>query len=196
MRTTVRNKIKQVIVIQTTIGRRCWVENILKSLEGYNKYPIFVFQTDKSPVYKYLRDYLDCDEIALLHDSMEITDTQLFDILFEDYAGKSVAFFGSANAESLYVPFAIEMGKFKLDLLKKMDIPRVHNKKEDMDYEPIFGNDYFALDQDTVTLFGDNSFDGQEVEKCGRLNRIIKTPYFIKYQGHWEKCMCPETELM
>lgn len=185
---------KQVIIIFTKTHRLGWLNTVMKSLENYHKYPIIVFAWEYHGLPRLL-NFLTCDEFVLLHDSMEITDTRLFDVLFEEHRGRSVAFFGSANQASIFVPYCMGLGKYKYDLIKKLKIPDIKDKKADMAFEYVLGNDYFKLAPDTVTLFNDTYLHQNEIVSLnGRQNKKFATPYFIKYQGHWGEPTEPPNE--
>lgn len=175
---------KQAICIKTTPERYEWLNNMLTSLKGYDKYPIIILSTNHPSYYQYPQ-LINTDEIMLLHDSMVITDTKMFEICFEQHRGKSVSFVGEIKGnKTVYKPFAMGLGKFKTKLLKKIKMPTIRNKEEDYAFEEWFGWAYYKLDPDTELLipdFKEGSMD--PIEMFGTMRTVITTPYFIKYKS-------------
>lgn len=174
----------QIICIKTTPDRYQWLENCMKSLSGYSDYPIIILSTGEPSYPQYLK-YLNFDEIILLPDSLVVLDTSMFDICFKQYKGKSVSFVGTTKKnKSVYVPFAMGLGKYKRSVLEKLDLPIIKNKEEDYEAEKWFGYEYIEEDPETEVLIPDFFEDTQPpIYLFGRMNKVIRTDYFIKYKG-------------
>lgn len=119
------------------------------------------------------------DEFVLLQDTFEILDITLFDRLFNDYPGQSVA----------YNPhFQMYLGKFRREALEKMEIPEVRNKADAVLQEEHFTKEYRAIETTVVfnPAFIDNNFYDSWEERWGRKNLVLKDQYLIKRKGVWD----------
>ncbi len=192
-----RNKEMKAIVFLTHIDRKQWIENALKSLEGYTKYPIVVLVNGCSQInwnlgckivctdnnffeaggLQTLLKYTDIDEFVYLHDSVEIKDTELFDKIFS-----------TPNSVALSARLMMFMGKFKRDILNKMDIPMTKTPVESVLYEDRFGREYCRLDKDIEWL--DPVSDTKIFDsKFGKNVMILENKYLKKYKSKWNMSM-------
>lgn len=121
------------------------------------------------------------DNLLLLQDTCEIVNTDLFDIVFEKYQDKSVAF-SIVNGFWMCC-----IAKYKRSILDKIDMEKFlpHNRLEAFETEWRFTQAYSRLEKDAVILFKDwvdcNVFE----EKYGRINMKIANEYIIKWKAHW-----------
>ena len=125
------------------------------------------------------------DEVFLLHDTCEIKNAYLFDLIFEKYPGISVA---------LTRNFQMHMGKFLRSVLEKVDIPRAKDAWVDADVEESFPPKYIvAADWRYVTLFPGFASVGdwppEREEKFGRLNMVLENEFLKKYKSKWSRNM-------
>lgn len=169
---------KQAIVIATTPSPSDFLPNLLRSMEGYDKYPILVvsdygYELGKI---KFIYEHTDIEEFFLLQESCEIKDTKLFDMVFEKYKGKSVSV--SPHLQSYLV-------KYRRAILDKMEIPVVKSKIESIEQEYEFNKQYKEKDSSLNILFPDLGDKDVFEEKFGRTNMVIENKYIKKYKGTW-----------
>lgn len=173
---------KQAIVIYTHHNAPGALENCLNSLRGYFKYPIIILYNDDWEIgcIKWMYKHTDYDEFFLMQDTVEIKDTAIFDILFEQWAGVSICVAPKANSYLV---------KYCREDLNKINIPTAHNKREAVNYEWDFWNyAYFVKSRTGVaspfildSLGPENVFE----EKFGKMRQKLENKYLIKYKGTW-----------
>lgn len=174
----------QAIIISTTPHRYDFLENCLKSFEKYDKYQIIIMSDYNyfEGKMKYVIDHTDIDEFTMIADSMEIKDLTIFNIIFEEYEGKSVSFFKTPH------PYHMLFGKFRTEILKQLELDW-HSKTfpESDVFEQTFGGFYEEIDPDIqYLLHPDTEWQtGKFIEKFERTNMVVENKYFIKYKGHW-----------
>jgi hypothetical protein len=127
------------------------------------------------------------DEGFILHDSCEIKDNILFPLVFEQFKGLSVAI-------SPYpVLFGMFIGKYRYEILKDIDIPRVRDKFDEMEQEVEFNNLYSSKEPNKKLLFNDFADKPDEWSvyetKWGRKNKILENEYIKKYKATWHRSM-------
>lgn len=181
---------KQVIIIATTPQRYDFLQNLLETLNGYDKYPIIIMSdynyfTGKM---KEIIFHTDIDEFTLIADSMEIKDASLFDIMFEKHKGRSVSIFKTPQI------YHMSLGKFKSEILRKLPIEfTVSTFADDDAIAQNIGHEYIQFDPDIAYVLTDkdewqnNRFE----DKFGRKNMVIENKYFVKYKGHWSRETLP-----
>ena len=176
---------KQAIVIASTPQTSEALTNLIDSLKGYNKYPIIVLIDNTFELGKinYIYHSTDIDEFLLLHDSCEIKDLSLFDIVFEEHRGESVAL---SDCPCI---FGCYLGKYRREVLAKMFIPLPKNKSEAVQYEVEFNKMYIDNEPNFTLLFNDLRDRQVFEEKFGRLNMKLENKYLIKYKGTWSPAM-------
>src|SRR5574342_425490 len=91
---------KQAIVIYTHHNAPGALENCLNSLRDYFKYPIVILYNDDWEIgaIKWMYEHTDYDEFFLMQDTVEIKDTNLFDILFVEWREYSIMIAPKANS--------------------------------------------------------------------------------------------------
>lgn len=118
-------------------------------------------------------------EFILLQDSIEIKDTEVFRLLFDEFPDQSVA----------YNPhFQMYLGKYRRSVLEKMHLPEVRTKAEAVRQEEIFARAYQDADKDTKIFnpnFRDEEFYTSWEEMFGRKNLRMEDEYIIKRKGTW-----------
>jgi len=180
---------KQIIYVATTPGRVEFLTNFLESMRKYDgKYPLFIESSYEYGWFDFARNY-EWDELLFLHDSCEIKDYDLFDMVFETYKGKSVSFTG--------IPyFLMGLGKFLRDPYLKASFDTKNAYMDYKDKEFTFGNDYVKYaGEPPVVLFPEflenekkDKYRAME-RKFGRQNIILENQYIKKYKGHWTRKM-------
>lgn len=194
---------KQGIAITTWSGGKPQLDLLLYSLRGYRKYPFYIIYNDitNGPVNQLidlqqdytllgsredryecgalqaLRDNTDLEEFILLQDTIEILNPGFFEKMF-DMAG-SVA----------YGPkFPFFLGKFRREVLEKVEIPLTLTKHESIAAEGSFLHTYMAAEPNMQVfdpLFYPVIDDEHVHMKWGRANLITENRYLIKRQGTW-----------
>jgi hypothetical protein len=177
---------RQVIYVATTPGRVEFITNFLQSVKKYyGKYPIFIESCYEYGWFDFALHH-EWDELLFLHDSCEIKDYELFDIVFEQYKEKSVSFTGHPY-------FLMGLGKFLRDPYIKASFPTKNAYMDYKDKEYTFGQRYLqhSKEEKPVVLFPDfmepeeRDFYRPMEHKFGRRNIILENKYIKKYKGHW-----------
>lgn len=178
----------QGIIITTCDKTSPFLNDLLQSLQGC-KYPIIIIKyTENDSQWETGGIYLGStifDEFVYLHDTVFIKDLSLFDMMFKEHQNKSVSLLKRYNSY---------LGKYRLEILMKSEMPVVTSKQEAIKQEYIFNNRYIELEQGNyIELFPE--LDGWETEhtnfkfKHGRNNVVYENDFFIKYKGTWKPDM-------
>ena len=170
---------KQAIVIGSTTQTKDWLQNCLNSFGCYDKYPIIVVVNNDFELgkLKWVYDNTDIDEFFLLHDTVEIKDTGLFDLAFN--------YDGSFALSSQPVQMGMFLGKYRREILDKMSIPLTKTKMEAVLQECAFNEQYSKLESKMATIFNPLLNSDKFEEKFGRKNMILENDYIRKYKGTW-----------
>lgn len=191
-----------MIIIPTHISRvNTWLKDCLDSIQTKHKVMV-VFQGEKPA--KNLKIGFDYDfnptgqfdpggivwamenckdeEFLLLHDSCVVKDNLIFDILFHGYRGESVAL------ATVPVAMGMFMGKYRIDIAKKLDPPVANTKEESVDLEESWNKAYCELEYPVII---DSPLTQSDVfeEKHGRENMILENRWIKKYKGSWNRHM-------
>lgn len=169
---------KQAIVIYTHHNAPGALENCLKSLQGYFKYPIIILYNDDWEIgcIKWMYERTDCDEFFLMQDTVEIKDLSLFDILFEEKANFSVSI--APKADSYLV-------KYCREVLDNIEIPVAKNKRQAVDYEWDYWNFHYFSKCVAYTLLPSLGPENVFEEKFGKYRQKLENEYLVKYKGTW-----------
>jgi hypothetical protein len=177
---------KQAIIIPTWIKDRAFLDDLLKTLIGYTKYPIII-HTNTPEMNEFemgairLGKELEIDEFFVLPHSTIIKNAELFDIAFEKYKG-ATAYLGSN--------FMSYTGKYRLEILKKLELPEVRKKLDACIQEFNWNPKYLALEPNKVELCPDFWKQPERFEfKHGRKNLITENEYLKKFKGCWTSSM-------
>lgn len=167
------------IIISTTPDRNQWLNNLLETIKGYDKYPVIILSdyTFEIGKIKQVIEHMDYDEFFFLQDSCEVKDTSIFDLVFETYKGKTVTF--SPTMRSF-------LAKYRRDFIGKLNFPEAKNKLEAVDAEDWLYQQHF-FDQTLVSLT--DNFNKSDIfkKKFGRLNMILENEYLKKYKATWSR---------
>lgn len=129
--------------------------------------------------------YTDWEEMFVLQDTFEIKNQDIFSRVFEEYAGKSVA----------YNPYyQMYLLKFRREILNQIEIPEVRSKRESVRQEEVFTTAYRQKEPDMPILnpmFRDDTYYGNWEERFGRKNLKMEDDYFIKRKGTWSADQLP-----
>ena len=175
---------KQGIIIATHRNFKPWLVNFIKTYD--HKYDLlFVFNTDESNRYDPQAVIAgiesNYDEFLVLHDTMEIKDNSLFDIIFEEHKGKSV-YFRQHSCMFLAKFTKTDLSKLPADTIKRLyDIV---DKNGAVKEEGAFNVEYMAV-SNPVYLFNELSDSGEREQKFGRKNMVLENQYIKKYKGAW-----------
>jgi hypothetical protein len=212
----------QAIIIHTVGKCEEWCRNILSNLLNYSKYPIHIVVSDPFPIPKSFKTYLDqlpfpvyyCpqyrweigaikfvnetlkfDEFVYLQHSIEVKNTELFDLLFnERHQDKSVHVFWR---------FMCYIGKYRKIALDKINIRVIRSKAEacmnedwhcpTSEFKDSFMTQYYKIEP-WCWLFKGFNESGDFVEKFGRMNMVVENEYLRKYKGTWQWSLIKEDE--
>jgi len=176
---------KQAIIIATYPTFKPWLINFLKT---YNHtYDILItYNTKESNRYDPQAVIAgiesNYDEFLVLHDTLEIKDNTLFDIVFKEHQGKSV-FFREKSCM-----FLAKYTKKDLSNLNKSVIQALYDITDKMSavrQESEF-NYMYRSSNEVITLFDDLKDNGQRDIKFGRRNMVLENKYIKKYKGSWD----------
>lgn len=167
----------KAIIIATTNGREQWLEQCLESLEGYTRYPKLVTMSGDWELgkIKNASESMVIDEFIFLQDSMVIKDYKWIDEAFDYHGSVSIG----------WRPFFMYLGKYKTDILRSIEIPKVNNKLDAVNYEYTWPLEYIKADPSTKHIFTDLTDTNIFLEKFGRMNMVLENDQLIKYKGTW-----------
>ena len=175
---------KQAIIIATHNKFKPWLLNFIKTYDSHYDL-LFTYNTDvnnicdvKALITGIESDY---DEFLVFHDTIEIKDNKIFDIIFEQYKGRSV------YLRKLSCMFLAKYTKTDLAEMPSENMQalyKVTNKKEGVNQEDTFNNMYKNV-SNPIYLFDDFKDNPVRENKFGRNNMIIENEYLKKYKGSW-----------
>jgi len=177
---------KQAIIVATCKPYKPWLMDFIKS---YNHEYDLVITYNKGNVNRYDAQAVitglesNYDEFLVLHDTIEIKDNSLFDIVFEKHKGQSV-FLRQKSCM-----FLIKYTKEHLAKLTQENIDKLYdvsNKNEAIAAEGWFNVEYMKI-SDPVFLFQDFKDNGVREMKYGRKNMVLENKYMKKYKGSWNE---------
>ena len=179
---------KQAIAVQHPIkGRSDWLGELLPTLDTI--YPIILtnhwgWQIDSVRKTFEKTDY---DEIFFLNETMIVKNNSVWDIIFKENQGKTVAF-----AEKLQMYLAKYLRKY----VDQTTFPKVNTRREDVIRgEDEWNHQYMTLDSNIVWIQPITDVNPQFPEnfehKFGRKNMIVQNDYFKKWKSAWNISMIP-----
>lgn len=166
----------QAICIIHHRGSSPWLADLLNSIE--TDYPIIITNHDGwcTKAIKETFERTTFDEIVFFNETMLVKDNAIWDIIFKQYNGQSVA---------LATDFLMFFGKYLRTYVEQTSFPDVRNKADDV-------------------LLGENGWNQQYRNFCGpfasvdplhdtaifeerhgRENMVLENDYFIKYKSCW-----------
>lgn len=168
------------IVITTHEKTKPFFLDLMNSLTNC-KYPIVVItNTDENNEFELagLKAGMQLfDEFIYLHDTVQIKDMQLFDILFSYQSMVSI----SPN-------FLMFLGKYNSEQLKTEQMPIVTNKHQAVDLETWLR--FHLVPKYGIPHLDRNFVDNNNFEfKHNRNNMILENQYLKKYKGTWDRSM-------
>lgn len=190
-----------MIIIPTNSDRvDTWLKDCLESLETRRK--VIILSRDKpikrhkngfsyvcSPKYTftsgalfYAKENLDVDEFFILHDSCIVKDNRLWDVVFDGYAGNSVSLSSHPS------PIGMFLGKYRMEVVKKLPTKIATTKEEDVTLEEEYNQAYARLDY-PVTIDNPLNISDKFVTRHGRENMMLENKWMIKYKGTWTRGM-------
>lgn len=169
----------QAIVIGSTTQTKDWLENCLNSFGKYSTYPIIVVVNDDFELgkIKWVMDNTNLDEFFLLHDTVEIKNTSMFDIAFQTPGS-----FALAN-QPVYM--GMFLGKYRREILSQMQITPTITKRQAVLAEIEFNNRYAQLEPSQHSIAQPLHDTDIFEDKFGRKNMILENPWIKKYKGCW-----------
>lgn len=173
--------IKQAIIVPTCKKFKPWLDNFMKTIN--TEYPIIiVYNTKENNMYDVLGVTtaidLGIEEFFVMHDTMEVKDNSLFDILFKEHKGKTV--FLNPVGQMFLNKYVLK------DILESgVDYKRLYTVKNKLNAVHAESGFNGSLKQKIkpIILFP-NFVDGPKREqKFGRNNMVIENQYLKKYKG-------------
>jgi hypothetical protein len=175
---------KHGIVITTHDSTSEFLFDLLDSLKGLDFPVVVVKNTESNNGFELAGIHVGMqlfDEFLYLQDSVLIKNSSFIETIFSpEYKNVSVALFPEFNAY---------LGKYITSILKRMNVPVVHNKREAVDNERIFTQDYISNCNYYLTYFPEinawkpsNRFEF----KHDRMNCVYENDYIVKYKGTWK----------
>lgn len=170
----------KAIVVCTTPKTTNWLNNLLTSFRGYDKFPIVILSdfTYELGKINFIHKMTCITEFFLLQDSLEIKDPSIFEKGFT-YAG-SVAW--DAGLKSY-------LGKYRREILDKCHIPLPKTKMDSVVFEESFNYEYLAKEPKKWVLHDDFCHSTVFEEKLGRTNMVLEDEYLKKYKHIWNRDM-------
>jgi len=196
--------IKQAIVIVSVAETyHTHVPPLLKSLEDIS-YPIYVVVNNSKNLDKPINAinhlfidenrwecgaieailvYTKIEEFVFLHDTVEIVDASIFDIMFKVFAERSVSFGPT---------WECYLGKYRKAVLDQLSIPICLSKMDAIYQEFMFHRQYKYVAEnliehkELVVLFPEwknENIENQVDYKWDRTNLVMSNPYIIKRKG-------------
>ena len=186
---------KQGIIIVTSKQTEPFYNDLLFSLKDYTKYPVYIHRnTFENNHYEmsgiYLGMKLGLEEFFLLPDTCEIKNTDIFFKSFNIYEGYSVSIGALLPYIKGYVSY---VGKYRLDVLKQIEIPQCNSKSDAIKIEREFHELYLKKEQNYIELFPDFWLQERRYEeKHNRHNLINENEFIKKYKATYDVRMCKE----
>lgn len=188
---------KQLIFVATAPSRHDILANFIYSMRNYDgKYPMIIYNDFNRNKFTEFIKNSSYDEVLVLHDSMEIKDYSLFHEVFEVHKGESITF-NNNKTWGIDKYFLHGFGKFKTEVIKKIEFPIFKSYKDEAAWEGEFGKRYIEAEgcEPRALLRDEDMADTKKfVRKFDRLNMVIENKYFIKYKAHWSYKMCEEAK--
>lgn len=168
----------QAIVIIHARKESVWLQDCLNSID--TDYPVILSNHNGWVMegVKKIWQTTGYNELFFMNESMIVKDNSIWDIVFHDYGGKSVCM------SERYLMF---FGKFRREMINKLQFPEVHNKYEDVILgEGKWCREYYELN-DHVEIQpladGDTTDPTRFEERYGRRNLVLENDYFKKWKG-------------
>jgi len=119
------------------------------------------------------------DEFFVLHDSCVIKDNLLWHVVFDGYAGQSVALASHPTTMGMF------LGKYRTEIAKQLPQPVAKDKKEAVELEESWNRSYCQLEQPILV---DNPLTSSSVfeDRHGRRNMVLENKWIIKYKGTYD----------
>jgi hypothetical protein len=173
----------KAIVICTTPKTTDWLNNLLTSFKGYDKFPIVILSDYSYELGKinYIHKTTCITDFFLLQDSIEIKDPSIFE--------KGFAYSGSIAWDSSFKSY---LGKYRREILDKCNIPTPKTKMDSVVFEETFNWEYISKEPKGWFLHDDFSKRDVFEDKFGRTNMVIEDEYLKKYKHIWNRDMVPQ----
>jgi hypothetical protein len=209
--------VKQVIVVGCHPANRCWLDNMLPSLEGV-QYPLafvvneghkaerewldrlastnFITSGRRAEVYCVHRNAYTPGVLQTIVDRTDYEELcHLHDSCFiKDRSVFDLAFERKGVSVSFSQGFLMYIGKYVRPVLLRCGIPWVGSKRSDVRNEFDWNRRYIACAQPNyVELFPDWTDCDRFVEQFGQRRMMLENEYLIKWKGTWHTSMIPES---
>jgi hypothetical protein len=170
----------KAIVICTTPSTNDWLNNLLNSIDGYDKFPIIILSDYGYELGKinFIHKMTCITDFFLIQDSIEIKDPSIFEKGF-NYTG-SVAWDSGLKSY---------LGKYRREILDKCHIPLPKTKMDSVVFEETFNLEYLSNEPKKWILHDNFSRADKFETKFGRTNMVLEDEYLKKYKGTWCRAM-------
>jgi FkbM family methyltransferase len=127
------------------------------------------------------------ENFFLLPHSCEIVDPKVFEIAFEEYRGRSAAFFLRRQFDGTHF-WESHIGKYRREILTTMNFRRFQPRNI---YEATYRSEFgltrqYQMQEPTAFAFNRTTGPtGEIAEKFGKPRLKMATPYLIKWKTHW-----------
>lgn len=172
----------QAIAIIHHRGNSLWLNDLLNSLHTH--YPIIITNHDGWMIdgVRKIFETTDFDEVFFLNESMIVKDNSIWDMVFQEYEGRSV---------TVGDKYLMCLGKYLRKYMDKTYFPmNVRNKRDDVHLGEFGWNrQYMNVDPNFLTIdIMTDTFEEFE-EKHGRRNMVLENQYFKKWKATWAEDM-------
>lgn len=173
----------KAIVICTTPKSTHWLNNLIASFNGYDKYQILILSdfTYELGKINFIYNHTDITEFFFLQDTIEIKDPSIFE--------KGFNYGGSLAWDSGLKSY---LGKYRREILAQCHIPLPKSKMDSVIFEETFNWEYISKEPKGWNLHEDFSRRDVFEEKFGRRNMVIEDEYLKKYKHIWNRDMVTE----
>lgn len=172
----------KAIVIVGKPDRAEWLKQCIESI-NYTRYPTIVVNEYAYELgrIEWIYKHTDIDEFLLLQDSVVLKHSNWLDEVFD--------FDGSVSLSN--APFLMYMGKYRREILDKIEMPKVTSKAESVRLEADWTKIYVEA-EDKLKIISTLRDSTKFKKVFGRKNMVIEDDNLIKYKHIWDASMIYE----
>lgn len=119
------------------------------------------------------------DEFVFLPQSTEILDNDIWRVVFEEHAGRSVSLAQHPG------PFGMYLGKYRSEILRCLEMPIITNKRDAIFWEDRWTVPYISMEPDFAVL-GDLPHSNVFEFRNGRINMVVENAWIRRFKGSWD----------
>ncbi len=176
---------RQGIIVQTSEGREEMIKNFMDNFPENCKYPLQIMQNKDFELGAIAQAYREnrFDEFVFLHDTCEIKTNEFCKEAFEIAKGKSLSFSDYPS------PIGMFLGKYRREILAKLELPIPKTKLEAVDFEQTWTRKYAEIDSEMLYLLPLLRDGNNFVTKFGKMAMKLENDFLIKYKFTWHRSM-------